>query len=230
MMRCCTALTALGLLLAGLTTHAGVLWEFDTAVEPRGNQLKLLEGTPAFTTVGDNQCLAAGTALSWADAPVLRLRPELEFRCRFRLDGTSDSTQILAMKDGEYILRVDWRSEGGTLSFFVQMAGKWEPRLRGPVVQKGVWYDVRAQWTGAELTMTVNGESFSNRRVGRFQAGPEPLQVGPIAGVIDRLEMRNPGFDRSKALLGLKSVSGDEKKQTEFGGRAGWQGWQALRL
>ena len=45
------------------------------------------------------------------------------------LDALREGVQILAMKDGEYILRVDWGREGGTLSFFVQLGGWGIPAL-----------------------------------------------------------------------------------------------------
>jgi len=165
----------LGLMLWGTATQAELRWEFDGRVEPAGAPLKLLTGKPAFAAVGPGQGLAAGCGLTWADAPALRLRPELEILCRFRLDATTEGTQTLAMKDGEYILRVDWQKEGGSLSFFVQVDGKWESRLRGPVVRPGTWYEVRAQWTGTAMDLVVNGEAFHSRRAGRIQPADEPL-------------------------------------------------------
>ena len=228
MIRTFTCLVALGAFLLGAGVRSEVTWEFNGSAEPEGARLELEAGTPAFTTVGADQVLAAGCGLAWADAPVLRLRPEMEIRCRFRLDATRETTQTLAMKDGEYILRVDWQNEGGNLSFFVQIDGKWEGRLRGPVVQTGVWYDVRAQWTGTSMVMDVNGESFSCGRAGRIQSKAEPLETGPIAGVIDRLEVRNPGYDRSTVLMGLTGTRTGGTEQSEFGGDDGWQGWQGL--
>ena len=216
------------MLLLGGISQAGIVWDFDGTAEPSGTALKLLSGTPAFTSIDGGRALAAGSALQWGDTPELRLRPEMELRCRFRIDETREGTQTLTMKDGEYILRVDWQREGGHLSVFVQIEGKWESRLRGPVVQPGTWYDVRAQWTGTTLTMDVNGESFSRRRVGKVQPGSAPLEVGPIAGVIDRLEIRSPSFDRATALLGLRGTGAGARGQKNFGGEAGWNGWQAL--
>jgi len=215
-------------MLLTASSRADIVWDFDGTANPAGAALKLVEGRPSFTAVEGRHALAAGSGLVWADAPALRLRPEMEFRCRFRIDKTREGTQTLAMKDGEYILRVDWEREGGHLSVFVQIEGKWEPRLRGPVVQPGTWYDVRAQWTGTKLTMDVNGESFSRRRAGKIRPGSEPLEIGPIDGVIDRLEIRNPSFDRATVLAGpgLKGVG--TGAQTSFGGEAGWHGWQAM--
>jgi hypothetical protein len=221
-------LAALGLFVIGTATRAETVWEFDGNATPAGARLELLAGKPVFATVEAAQVLAAGSALTWADAPELRLRPEMEFRCRFRLDESREGVQTLALKEGEYFLRVDWQKEGGNLSFFVQIEGVWEPRLRGPVVQPGTWYDVRAQWTGTSLEMEINGESFSSRRAGRIQPTDKPLQTGPISGVIDRLAIRNPGYDRSMVLAGLTAAGAGGADQSEFGGAAGWQGWQGL--
>ncbi len=215
------------MLVLGGSVAAEVVWDFDGTVEPSGAKLQRLSGTSAFTSIEGGQALAAGKAVQWHDAPVLRLRAGMELRCRFRLDELRKSAQMLVMKDGEYLLRVDGH-EGGHVSIFVQTEGQWEPRLRGPVVQSGKWYNLRAQWTGATLTMDVNGESFSRRHVGKIQSGSEPLTIGPIAGVIDRLEIRNPGFDRETVLLGLNATGIDTGAQSSFGGEAGWTGWQAL--
>ncbi len=221
----------LGVWLALLVTgaaSAGVRWEFDGSVKPEGAPLVLAQGTPKFAAAGDGQGLAPGCALSWADAPELRLRPDLEIRCRFRLDEMRDGTQILVMKEGEYMLRVDWQREGGHLSCFVQVDGIWEPRVRGPVVQTGVWYEVAACWTGTELTLTANGETSAiSRAAGRTQSKGEPLRIGPIAGVIDRVEVRSPGYDRSAALARLTAPAAEVDRH-EFGGEGNWQGWQGL--
>jgi len=221
------ALMLFTMLVLGGAAEAGIVWDFHGTANPSGAKLRLLSGTPVFTSIEGGKALAAGSALEWGDSPELRLRPEMELRCRFRIDQLRKGAQVLAMKDGEYLLRIDGH-EGGHLSVFVQTDGKWEPRLRGPVVQAGTWYNVRTQWTGTTLTMHVNGESFSRRHVGKIQPGSEPLTVGPIVGVIDRLEICNPGLDRETALLGLKATGADAGAQRSFGGEAGWNGWQAL--
>jgi hypothetical protein len=228
MMRYGTRIAALGLILLAALGRAETVWEFNGSADPVGAKLERLAGAPVFATVGNRQVLAAESALTWADAPELRLSPEMEFRCSFRLDQTREGTQTLAMKEGEYILRVDWQKEGGNLSFFVQIEGIWEPRLRGPVVQTDTWYDVRAQWTGTTLNLDVNGVSFSSRRAGRIRPTANPLQIGPLAGPIDRLAIRNPGYERSVVLLGLTPAGASGANQSQFGGDAGWQGWQGL--
>ncbi|NQT92745.1 MAG: glycoside hydrolase family 99-like domain-containing protein [Lentisphaerae bacterium] len=175
--------------------------------------------------------LAPGAASERADSPMLRLRPGLEIACRFRIDKLRKGAEILATKDGEYLLRVDGH-EGGHLSFFVQAEGQWEPRLRGPVVTAGTWYDVRAVWTGQAMTMNVNGGTFRSARLGPVSPGAEPLRIGPVAGVIDRLEVRNPSLERLALLAAPLDAPAQADKpgstgQTILGDRSRWDGWQA---
>lgn len=70
----------------GIPLRAAVRWDFNGTGSPSGAKLELRSGTPTFTTTGEEEGLAAGTRLEWADTPELRLRPELEILCRFRLD------------------------------------------------------------------------------------------------------------------------------------------------
>ena len=232
--------------------HAAVSWQFDGTATPTGAGVELISGKPAFVATDKGQGLAPGTTLQYADTTELRLRAEMEILCRFRLDKLQDAPRNLAAKDGEYLLRVDGTKEGGHLSFFVQIEGKWEPRLSGPVVQAGTWYDVHVVWSGQNLRMDVNGETFDRARFGRISPGSKPFQVGPIAGVIDRLEIRNPSLQRAVLLaklpvdsasqtaeqgvlssplrgpLGQGAANRTPTERTLFGGRAGWEGWQPL--
>ena len=187
--------------------------------------------SPASSVIDGQNRLAPGSSLKRADSPALCLRPGLEIRCRFRLDELSRGAQVLAAKGNEYLLRVDGH-EAGHLSFFVQIEGKWESRLRGPVVKADTWYDVCAMWSGLAMTMNVNGESFKLTRFGRTSPGPEPLQVGPLTGVIDRLEIRNPSLERIALLAASADGTTQPGKprpagQTVLGGRSQWDGWQA---
>lgn len=167
--------------------------------------------------------LQSGRSQSWHDAPTLRLQPGIEIRTHFRLSDLG--FQSLAYKDAEYFLRVNGPSEGGNLAFFIQIDGKWEPRLLGPVVRAGADYDVRAWWSGMEMGLEVNGESFRSRREGNIRAGEKPLVVGPVTGTLDDLTILNPAHERSLALAAQAQQRSGEIKQTQFGGEAGWKGW-----
>jgi len=208
-------------------------------------------GKTAFIPPGIGNGLPAGKTLEYADAPELRVRPELAIFCRFRLNELKEGTLNLVSKDGEYILRVDCGKEGGNISFFVQIDGKWEPRLHGPAIKTDTWYDVRANWSGQVMTMNVNGETFTQARNGKIRPGVKPLRVGPVAGVIEKVEIRNPGLERAALLAAMpadvlmktdkpglfrsvwNSLSGQNKCSDDFsepvilGGGSWWVGWQA---
>ncbi|MBP7638315.1 MAG: glycoside hydrolase family 99-like domain-containing protein [Kiritimatiellae bacterium] len=204
---------------------------------------------PVFALDRQDKRLSAGKPIEVADRPELRLRPGLEMVGRFRLDAHKNWAQTLAMKDGEYLLRVENPGDGGYLGFFVQIEGKWEGRLRGPVVKTNTWYDVRAAWTGQSMEMTVNGETFSQPRLGRINPGAKPLQVGAIAGELARLDIFNPSLERAALLASLPAAASAPAQKagpgffsslwsTLFGGYesqgapcvvggpAAWDGWQ----
>lgn len=228
------ALFALTLLSGPL--HAEVSWQFEGTASANGARVKLCSGKPAFVATDKGQGLAPGTTLQYTDTTELRLRPEMGIRCRFRLGEVRKYPQVLATKDDEYLLRVNGTNEGGCLAFFVKIEGHWEGRLNGPVVEAGKWYDVDVVWSGQRMRMDVNGETFELARSGRINPGAKPLQVGPIAGVIDRLEIRNPSLTRTNLLATLAASSAGQaasqdssssQKPIQFGGQSGWNGWQA---
>lgn len=210
---------------------------------------------PVFALDQQDPRLTAGQPIEVADRPELRLHPGLEITCRFRLDKLRNGTQNLASKDGEFLLRVDEsKNESGHLSFFVQIEGKWEHRLRGPVVETNTWYDVRAAWTGHSMSLTVNGENFSQSRMGRIRPGSKPLLVGPVTGTLAHLEVFNPALERTALLTALSTeTAAPAKSRSGFfrsirdaftsapspsaehpdipvvlGGPAAWTGWQPL--
>ncbi len=199
---------------------------------PHGIDSEPVDDRSVFSVTDDEKRLAPGTVLEHADRLELRLRPGFEIRCRFRLDELPKQAQILTAKNGEYLLRVDGH-ENGHLSFFVQIEGSWESRLRGPVVKADTWYDVRVVWSGLAMTMNVNGESFRQPRLGRITPGPEPLQIGPVAGVIERMEIRNPSLERVALLTSPKDAAPPAGKPGRVGEPlplahgSDWNGWQA---
>jgi len=223
------------LILPSKMLHAEISWQFDGTASATGARVKLCSGKPAFVATEKGQGLAPGVSLEYADLAELRLRPELGIRCRFRLNEVRKYPQVLATKDGEYLLRVNGTDEGGCLAFFVKIEGRWEGRLNGPVVEAGKWYDVDVVWSGQRMRMDVNGETFELARSGRINPGEKPLQVGPIVGVIDRLEIRNPSLTRTTFLAKLAASSAGQaasqdssssQEPIQFGGETGWNGWQ----
>jgi hypothetical protein len=214
---CTTILAALSCLHIAA---AAVTWDFKQSASPKGSSTTLLAGTPAFAAQNGNSGLAPNTELSWQSVPELQIQPGIAIACKFYLHELRPGVQILAMKDGEYILRVDWEKEGGHLSFFVMLNGAWENRIRGPVVSAQTWYDVRVCWTGQTLNMSVNGESYRGSRMGSYQQTDEPLLIGPIAGVIDSLAIHNPAGER---LDVLRSMVAADEIQAPFGARSRWE-------
>ena len=162
--------------------------------------------------------------------------------------------QNFSSKDGEFLLRVDESKNESGHFFFVQIEGKWEHRLRGPVVETNIWYDVRAVWTGHTMSLTVNGENFSQSRMGRIRPGSKPLLVGPVTGTLAHLEVFNPALERTALLTALSTeTAAPTKSRSGFfrsikdaftsapspsaehpdipvvlGGPAAWTGWQPL--
>ena len=209
-----TLLTALSCLhLAG----AAVIWDFNQSATPKGSATTLLSGTPAFAQQDGATGLAPNTELSWSSVPELQIQPGIEIACQFYLHELRQGVQTLAIKDGEYLLRVDWEKEGGNLSFFVNLGGSWETRVRGPVIKAQTWYDVRVGWTGQALNMTVNGESFHGNRLGTYTTTDNPLVIGPVAGVIDAIAIRNPAIERLDVLS--SSVEQDDDAPFSAGSR-----------
>lgn len=208
-------------------------------------------GKPVFALDWQDKRLPSGKSIKVADCPELRLRPGLEIVARFRLDALKSWAQNLVVKDGEYLLRVDNPGDGGNVVLFVQIEGKWESRLRGPAVKTNTWYDVCAVWTGQSMSLTVNGETFRQPRLGRIGPGPKPLQVGPVDGEFERLDIFNPSLERAALLAGLPAEAAAPAKagpgffrsvwnalfgssadadsagaSCVLGGPATWNGWQ----
>ena len=143
---------------------------------------------------------SAGQALQLANGPFatpntpdLQLAPGLLIGCSvlFR-ELPKDYTTIIA-KDDEYMLRLDSQKEGGHLAFFVNLDGRWEPRVRSECrVETGKWYRVSARWDALELSLEVNGERSEIMRSGLARPGNAPLTLGRINGLLDNLRIENP--------------------------------------
>ena len=184
---CCLLASA-----CALPSFAAGVWEFQGNLEDgSGNGHHARSEKPAFAPGGKG--LAAGARAEIPDTPALRLHPGFEAECRFRLDERPEGPQVLFIKDKEYMLRVDWVKEGGHVSFFVHVGNQWESRVRGPVVETGVWYDVKVGWDGVNLSLqTGDDKVVTQDRPGSAKATANPLQFGAFPGVIDRIAIRNP--------------------------------------
>ena len=136
--------------------------------------------------------LCAGS-FSTPSVPDLQLAPGLHIDCSvlFR-ELPKDYTAIIA-KEGEYMLRLDSQKEGGNFAFFVNLDGRWEPRVRAECrVETGTWYRVSAHWDALNLSLEVNGTHAEILRSGLAKPGNAPLTLGRFNGLLDNVRIENP--------------------------------------
>jgi len=134
-----------------------------------------------------------GGPFATPSAPGLQLAPGLHIDCSvlFR-ELPKDNTPIL-MKEGEYMLRLDSQAEGGNFAFFVNLDGRWEPRVRATCrAETGTWYRVSAHWDALTLSLEVNGVRTDTLRSGFAKPGDAPLTLGRFNGLIDTVRIENP--------------------------------------
>jgi hypothetical protein len=169
-------------------------WWFEGDLRDSSGHGHDLQGNDAsFVPVPGGQALKSGRiGLQVASHPELQLAPG------FRLDGSVFFEQALtngcmiAIKDGEYQLRVNSAKEGGGFAFFVCLDG-WEPRvLCAGRVLPGRWYRLTACWDGSALTLDVNGQRTRVARTGLPKPTSHPLVIGGQGGWLDNLKIENP--------------------------------------
>jgi len=126
-------------------------------------------------------------------APGLQLAPGLHIDCSVLLrELPKDNTPII-MKEGEYMLRLDSQAEGGNFAFFVNLDGRWEPRVRAACrTETGTWYRVSAHWDALTLSLEVNGERTETLRSGSVKTGNAPVTLGRLNGLLDTVRIENP--------------------------------------
>jgi len=207
-------------------------WEFNGDLKNVvGNRHAGRAAKSAFVPIEGGQALAPGMEVTVPSAPALQVYPQFGVDCRFRLNAAATTPQPILQKDKEYLLRVDWEKEGGQISFFVFADGQWEPRVRGPVAEVNVWYDVHAAWSGAELSLVVNGHRWTRLRKGSVAHTTNPVTIGPINGAIDRIAIWNPGYEREKILsrFGRENRTRPASTSAHFGEKDGWAGWRGKK-
>ena len=157
-----------------------------------------------FAPVPGGQALQADTgSLSAPSAPDLQLAPGLRLACSVLFNDMPAGITPIMIKEGEYQLRLDPQSEGGKLSFFVNLNG-WEPRVRSERrMEPGKWYRVSARWDGLALTLDVNGERTEILRSGIAKPGNSPLTLGRFNGLLDNVRIENP----KPAVVRLREIS-----------------------
>jgi hypothetical protein len=148
----------------------------------------------AFAAVPGGQALKSGShAVQAASNPKLQLAPGFRIDCSVCFQKLPAEGRLIAMKNGEYQLRLNSQKEGGCFAFFVNLDG-WEPRVTCEErVEPGKWYRLTARWDGSALTLDVNGKRNRVTRSGLTRATDNPLVIGGLGGgLIDNLKIENP--------------------------------------
>jgi hypothetical protein len=148
----------------------------------------------AYTTGAGGRALQLGSGpFATPNAPDLQLAPGLHIDCSVLFHKLPQNYTSILAKEGEYMLRLDSQEEGGKLTFFVNLDGRWEPRVRAECrVETGKWYRVSAHWDALKLSLEVNGERTEILRAGTAKPGDSPLTLGRLDGLIDNLRIENP--------------------------------------
>jgi hypothetical protein len=174
---------------------AGVAeWRFDGNLRDASGHGHDLAGKGArFVPTPGGQALASDSrALQAASKPDLQLAPGLRIDCSVYFDEVPAAGRYIAMKNGEYQLRLNSAKEGGCFALFVNLDG-WEPRVCSEQrVEPGRWYRVTASWDGFLLTLDVNGQRSHATRSGLPRVTDNPLVIGALGGRIDNLRIENP--------------------------------------
>lgn len=169
-------------------------WLFDGDLRDTSEHGRHLTGEDAeFVPVPGGQALKSGSARVQAPShPELQLAPGLRIDCSVYFEQVPTEIRSIAIKNGEYQLRLNSPQDGGGFGFFVNLDG-WEPRVSSTQrVAPGLWYRITARWDGMALTLDVNGQRTRVTRSGLPKPSDNPLVVGGCGGWIDNLTIENP--------------------------------------
>jgi hypothetical protein len=174
---------------------AGVAqWLFEGNLRDSSQHGHHLSGKEAdFVPVPGGQALKSGArAVQVASHPELQLAPGFRLDCSVYFEKLPAESRFIALKNGEYQLRLNSPKEGGCFAFFVNLDG-WEPRVCCEQrVVPGQWYRLTAGWDGLALTLDVNGQRSRVIRSGLANGTDNPLLIGGLSGLIDNLRIENP--------------------------------------
>ena len=209
-----TMLCGLALSAAPPTPVEGLVAEFAFE-EGKGHKLADTSGLGQRARAADVEWVTghSGPGLRFADpesAVRVSCRRSLNLDQAITLEAwvlpgpSSDESRIIIAKNDEYLLRIDKASEGGRISFFVQVgspAVTWEPRVSSKAaIAPGVWHHVAGTWDGQKLRLYVDGELHGETdRTGRPNPNPYPVMIGnfeypschggAFGGVIDEVRI-----------------------------------------
>lgn len=175
--------------------YSGVArWLFDGDLRDSSDHGHDLLGKDVeFVPVQGGQALKSGSEkIQIASTPHLQLAPGFRLDGSVYFDQAPTASRTIAIKNGEYQLRVNSPEEGGCFAFFVNLDG-WEPRVSSDQrVVPGRWYRLTARWDGLVLTLDVNGRRTHVTRSGLPRPTDNPLVIGGLGGLIDNLKIENP--------------------------------------
>ncbi len=204
----------------------------------RGQVAAVSGAISAKGRVGRGIALTGDDGLEVPGSELLNTNAGFALELWVRFDSVSSNMNIIS-KGGEYLLRVDPPGEGGNISFFVNVNGSLEPRVRGTAAQPDTWYHIIATWDGQLASLWINGRHFSSKRVGSIKAADSPVLIGKpskwgpvgLKGTIDEVRLYNEAMTTGEVLrveYGLdqpgKAVLRDSAR---FEFTAGLEGWEA---
>jgi hypothetical protein len=172
--------------------------------------------------------------------PELNLSPGFSIEARVRIADVSDGRPIV-YKEGQYNLRVDWRSEGSKISFFVFLDGQWEPRVSAVVPDPAEWHHIVAVWTGTQSQLWINGELHATTRRGKLpEPNDSPVLIGcwgtrnaGLIGAVESVKIHRRALsvrEILKTAYGLSEPSPQSAATpTRFEFQRGAAGWIAGR-
>jgi hypothetical protein len=205
-------------------------WPFDGSLMDRsGRKHGVTLPGARFVPGHDGQALFVGAEPGQVEsAPDLCVAPGLRIECWVFLKEESTDYRPIVFKDGEYLLRVDSKPEGGHFAFFVKQNGKWDPKVRSKEPAKtGVWYHLMAQWDGTYSTLEVDGATTRLLRSRAISPGDSPVEIGSEGLLIDALRIENATALAQQGLRGMIAAvpAGKRTHADHFGEGVGWPGW-----
>jgi hypothetical protein len=133
-----------------------------------GNGAYNYDGTSALINVTDSDSISINnsfTISSWV------------------YDKGGTGYRAIALKDNEYLLRIDSDAEGGKVSCFAYVGGSWETRVSATAnMSKNVWHHVSCSWSNStgDLKLYIDGtlNNTQGGRQGSILTTSNPLNIG----------------------------------------------------
>lgn len=145
------------------------------------------------TSAEDSGLIMKSEPLYLPDDESFHLAPGLRVECLALFNELPEKGAIILMKDGEYMLRLDPAREGNSISFFISIDDRWEPRVFDDLpVERGKWHRISAGWDGSTISLSVNDRVKTMYRSGAAAVKGNPLRVGNFDGVVRNLVFENP--------------------------------------